>query len=75
MHSVNGYFDYQSYGGKTRMSAQKLKACGFPSFGSAAYLAPFFFFFNSVILLLNISISHLSNIHCDLDKSPIVAVY
>ena len=35
----------KSYGGKTRMSAQKLKACGFPSFGSAAYLAPFFFFF------------------------------
>ena len=36
----------KSYGGKTRMFAQKLKACGFPSFGSAAYLAPFFFFFN-----------------------------
>ena len=35
----------KSYGGKIRMFAQKLKACGFPSFGSAAYLALFFFLF------------------------------
>ena len=65
----------KSYGGKTRMFAQKLKVCGFPSFGSAAYLAPFFFFFISVIHLLNISLSHISNIHCDLDNFPIEAVY